>query len=142
MASSGETDLTTILKSLKPKLNEGDYIFATVKADDAVIEAIPRKDILCEFKELEGVTLVVKKEVADSNSIPYSYVAAWITLEVHSSLEAVGLTALFAKALAAEAISCNVIAGFYHDHLFVGKEDAQKALEALMKLSETCGAGL
>lgn len=60
---------------------------------------------------------------------------AWITLEVHSALDAVGLTAAVSHVLAKENISCNVIAAYHHDHIFVGKEDAQKALKALLKLT-------
>ena len=65
--------------------------------------------------------------------------AAWITLEVHSSLAAVGLTAAFAGALAQANISCNVIAGYYHDHLFVARDDAERALSTLRALAASAG---
>lgn len=61
--------------------------------------------------------------------------AAWITLTVHSSLEAVGLTAAVSKALAENAVSCNVVAAFYHDHLFVRQQDTAATLEILNELS-------
>jgi len=69
--------------------------------------------------------------------LPYEYVASRITLNIHSALEAVGLTAAFATALAKENISCNVIAGYYHDHLFVDQKDAQRAMIALKSLSQS-----
>jgi uncharacterized protein len=62
-------------------------------------------------------------------------VAAWITLTVHSALEAVGLTAAFSKALADVNISCNVVAGYYHDHIFVPQQDAEKAMAVLESLA-------
>jgi uncharacterized protein len=68
--------------------------------------------------------------------LSYSFVAAWITLTVHSSLEAVGLTATFSKALAENNISCNVVAAYYHDHIFVDAKDAAKAMKILHILSE------
>ena len=73
--------------------------------------------------------------MADRMQLEYSFVAKWITLTVHSSLEAVGLTAAFSKALAEENISCNVVAGYFHDHIFINKKDAQKALIVLNKFS-------
>jgi hypothetical protein len=123
----GEKDLEKLLKTMKPSLNEGDYVFCVV--DD--ITTINSSDIIMFFRELEGFTVIIKKELADSLKFEYSFVVSWITLTVHSSLEAVGLTAAFSKALSQEGISCNVVAAFYHDHIFVSKNDADKAMEIL-----------
>ena len=88
-------------------------------------------DTVCTFMEKEGVTLVLEKSFADKKCIAYEYLAAWITLEIHSSLEAVGLTAAFASALTKANISANVIAGYYHDHIFVAVTDAVRAMQVL-----------
>ena len=93
-------------------------------------------EILFHFREEEGITLVLKKQIADKLELDYSYVASWITLTVHSSLEAVGLTAAFSTALGKENISCNVVAAYYHDHIFVDQGDAAKAMEILNRFSE------
>jgi hypothetical protein len=85
-------------------------------------------------REQEGLTLVVEQSEADTAGLSYEYVAAWITLEVHSALEAVGLTAAISKALTDAGISCNVVAGYTHDHLFVPEDRAQDALAALRSL--------
>ena len=87
------------------------------------------------FKEQEGYTMIVEKKTADEWKLSYQYIAAWITLHVHSSLEAVGLTAAFSKALGDAGISCNVVAAFYHDHIFVDIKDGERAMEVLRKLS-------
>jgi uncharacterized protein len=89
------------------------------------------------FKEKEGTTMVFPKKYADKMQYKYASVFSWITLEVHSSLEAVGLTAAFSQALAAENISCNVVAGYYHDHIFVPKNKRTAALTALQNLSKS-----
>lgn len=128
----GETDLNTLLHSMQAHLHAGDFVFVTVED----VDKIDRKLTVCEFKEEEGFTLVLKREDADRLKLDYHFIAAWITLKVHSSLEAVGLTAAFSQALAAENISCNVIAGYYHDHIFVGKDDAKKAMRVLTELSQ------
>jgi len=128
---AGEINLTHLIKGMTPILNKGDFVFTTVK--DA--SKINRNDTVCMFREEEGVTLVIEKQKADKLKLDYDHVAAWITLEIHSSLEAVGLTALFSTELAKNNISCNVIAAYYHDHIFVAKEDAEKAIQVLTGLS-------
>ena len=129
---NGEKDLDTILKTMQPQLNSGEFVFCTV----ASIDAIATVDILLFFKEAEGYTIIVRKEIADNFKLDYSFVAAWITLTVHSSLAAVGLTAAFSTALSANGISCNVVAAFYHDHIFVDTKDAAKAMTVLQQLSK------
>jgi len=128
---SGETDLNILLKSMTPLLNEGDYVFCTI----ASLTNVDTNEIVASFKETEGITIILKKETADKLKLDYSYIAAWITLTVHSSLEATGLTAAFATALANEGISCNVVAAYYHDHIFVAKKDAERAMAALEGLT-------
>ena len=129
---SGETDLTNLLKGMTPVLNEGDYVFVTVKD----LDKIGRNDTICEFKEEEGTTIVIEKNKADTLKLNYTFIASWITLTIHSSLDAVGLTAAFSGALAKNEISCNVIAGYYHDHIFIDKKDAKKAMQTLTALSK------
>lgn len=129
---TGETNLNTLLKNMTPVINEGDYVYCTTSS----LNNINTDDIIAFFKEQEAVTLILKKETADKLKLEYNYTAAWITLTIHSSLEATGLTAAFATALANENISCNVVAAYYHDHIFVAKKDAERAMLTLRKLAE------
>ncbi|WP_299778872.1 ACT domain-containing protein [uncultured Formosa sp.] len=129
---AGETNLSELLKGMTPKLNAGDYVFSTIQD----LSFIDRNDTICEFKEQEGTTIVIRKEKADQLNLNYDYIASWITLMIHSSLDAVGLTAVFSTTLGKHGMSCNVIAGYYHDHIFVDKKDAEKAMKVLLELSE------
>ncbi|QBQ13086.1 MULTISPECIES: ACT domain-containing protein [unclassified Pseudomonas] len=128
---AGETALATLLRSMSPQLNDGDYVFCTL-ADSRTPEGC---EVIGSFREQEGLTLIVERQQAERAGLAFDYVAAWITLNVHSALEAVGLTAAFATALGQAGISCNVIAGYYHDHLFVGRADAERAMTVLRQLA-------
>ncbi|OIN44887.1 acetyltransferase [Pseudomonas azotoformans] len=128
---AGETALATLLRSMSPHLNDGDYVFCTLP-DQRIPEGC---EVIGSFREQEGLTLILDRQQAEQAGLVFDYVAAWITLNVHSALEAVGLTAAFASALGKAGISCNVIAGYYHDHLFVGRADAQRAMQVLQQLA-------
>jgi len=129
---SGEKNIEALIQGMTPKLNSGEYVFCTLQD----VSNINRVDTICEFKEAEGVTIVMERNKADTLKLHYEYVASWITLQIHSSLEAVGLTALFSTELAKHNISCNVIAGYYHDHIFVDIKDAKIAIKALVSLAK------
>ena len=131
MNDSGETDLTVLLNTLKPIHNNGDYVFCTVPS----CSGIDLDNVLMLFQEQEGSTIILKQEFADSYNLSYTFVSAWITLSVHSSLTAVGLTAAFSSALSNEGISCNVVAAFHHDHIFVDKKDITQAMVVLNRLA-------
>lgn len=126
----GETNLSTLLRTMKPELHEGEFVYCLAPSLNEVIALEP----ICMFQEAEGVTVILPKGKADSAALPYPVVCAWITLTVHSSLEAVGLTAAVSKALTEVGISCNVVAAFYHDHIFVPIQDAERAMQALLTL--------
>ncbi len=130
---SGEQNLQLLLKGLQPILNEGEYVFVTVVEHFN----INQKEILASFNEKEGLTLVLKREKADELNLSYDFIAKWITISIHSALDAVGLTAAISTELTKHQISCNVIAAFYHDHIFVSTKDADKAMIVLSKLSRS-----
>ncbi|MFI1963141.1 ACT domain-containing protein [Streptomyces pathocidini] len=127
---SGERDLRKLLSGMSPVLNPGRYVFTTVEGGPPAGVAP-----VVTVAEPEGLTLVVPVEEADAAGMSYEYVAGWITLRVHSALDAVGLTAAVAQELAAAGLSCNVVAGYHHDHLFVPHERAAEAVGLLEGLA-------
>jgi uncharacterized protein len=129
MANSG-TDLRELLKGLEPELHDGRVSFCAVPpAVD--LSGIPW---IALVREDEGLTAVVREETAVSHGWTVSFRARQITLRVYSDLEAVGLTAAVAQALATAGISCNVIAAVRHDHLFVPVDQADRAMNVLFAL--------
>lgn len=128
---SGETDLAKLLSGMRPQLNRGRYVFTLGPGRTVPPGVEPVVTVL----EEEGLTLVLRQEEADAAGLPYDYVAGWITLRVHSALDAVGLTAAIAGELAGAGLSCNVVAGFHHDHLFVPHERAEEAVRLLQGLA-------
>ena len=130
---AGIMALDVLLSSMKPALMDGEYVFCVVpgKLED-YIGLTP----LATFQESEGLTLLLDKSVAESKGLTFDCAFKQITLTVHSSLEAVGLTAAVSTKLAEKGISGNVIAAYYHDHIFVQAEVAQRALAALQEFNE------
>lgn len=129
----GETDLGKILRSMQVTIHEGQYVFCSLPSG---LDGIDLREVKSCIVEREGMSVVVPRRYADEVlHITYDFVASWITIDVHSSLSAVGLTAVIAKALSREKISCNVIAGFYHDHVFVSHVDCERAITILQSLS-------
>jgi hypothetical protein len=90
---------------------------------------------LASYREAEGLTLLITRRQADKHGIHYASIFKGITLTVHSGLDAVGLTAAVATTLAERGISANVIAAYYHDHIFVQHDRANDALDALNELA-------
>ncbi|MEU3299117.1 MULTISPECIES: ACT domain-containing protein [unclassified Streptomyces] len=128
---SAERDLHRLLTTMRPELNPGRHVFTTVPGPTPPPGLAP----VVTVAEAEGLTLVVRQELADAAGLSYDYVAGWITLRVHSALDAVGLTAAVATALADAGLSCNVVSGFHHDHLFVPYERAEEAVTLLRELA-------
>jgi uncharacterized protein len=124
--SSGERDLQRLLARARPERRPGEFVFVSV--DPHTARGLTAH---ATVRESEGLTLVIAREEADAQDLHYDFVAAWITLTVHSALDAVGLTAAVARKLADAGISCNVIAGYFHDHLLVPVERADDALTVL-----------
>jgi hypothetical protein len=129
----GIVELDDLLKSISPEIQDGEYVFCTL-----IGEHVDYKHLnpLASFRESEGLTLIVPVEVAAQEKLPFEGTFKQITLMVHSSLDAVGLTASVANKLASYGISANVIAAYYHDHVFVQTEKAEQALSALKEFSE------
>ena len=128
---AGESDLLTLIAQMSPSLD--DQIWAFVSVTEVSNEYVAEY-ALATFREIEGTTLIVPWARAEQFDV-CSEPMARITLNIHSSLEAVGLTAAVSQALASEAISANVVAGFYHDHIFVPQTAGERAVACLTLLS-------
>ena len=126
---SGITDLNLLLSSLNPSLADSEYVFLT---HEEVTEAeLAKLEPIATFREAEGLTLIVPRNNAQDAGENFEEVFCMITLQVQSSLTAVGLTAAVTTKLAEKGISANVVAAFYHDHIFVPAERAADAMAAL-----------
>ncbi len=126
-----ETNLKVLLRSMQPVLHPEPYVFTTVPLNSSIPSGV-----LGMFLEAEGMTLILEKSLAEELRLGFETQLAFISLTVHSSLEAVGLTAVLATALTNAGISCNVVAAFYHDHIFVPVARAEDAMRVLWALAE------
>lgn len=132
---SGLVELNALLKSLSPVLQEGEFVFCT--CSQASLPRLGEIHPVGTFCEAEGITLILPRKEADTLGLSYDSVFCMITLSVHSSLQAVGLTAAVSTALAKHGISANVVAAYFYDHVFVPKHCAQSSLKVLRALSES-----
>jgi hypothetical protein len=130
----GETDLDKMLSGLRPLLLDGDFVFCTI-AGASLID-VAHLNPLATYQEQEGLSLLLEQGQADAAAYEYHGVFKGITLTVHSSLDAVGLTAAVASKLAKFDIPANMVAAHYHDHVFVPREKAPKALELLKQFDD------
>jgi uncharacterized protein len=124
----GERDLQKMLSTIGVERRPGTFTYVTGDWPALAAEAA------ATIVEAEGTTLVVAVEAAVAVGAPIEFRGAWLTLTVFSALEAVGLTAAVARALADEGIPCNVLAGYHHDHMLVPEERAGDAMRVLRRL--------
>jgi hypothetical protein len=132
-AMPGEGNLETLLKNMKPEMQEGIFVFCSIPEGKEIPAALRPVHI---FREREGTALIVRREQAESAELPHQFASRMITLTVHSSLEAVGFLAAITGRLAEAGISVNAVSAFYHDHLFVPEHRAEEALHHLQKVSK------
>lgn len=130
---SAETNLHTLLRTMTPELQEGEFVFCTIPEGEFGQRGLTPVGV---FHEREGVTLILFRAEAEQRHIPYTYPARMITLTVHSSLEAVGFLAAITAKLAEAGISVNAVSAYYHDHLFVPVDRASDAMHILKTLAQ------
>lgn len=130
----GEKNLTELIANMQPELLDDEFVFLNVPHH--TINQYDLKQVFALINEKEASTLILPVAQANEWGLKTLTRFRLITLQIHSSLEAVGLTAAFAQTLASVNISANVVAGFYHDHIFVASDQADAAVSALISLSE------
>jgi uncharacterized protein len=124
-----ETDLATLIRSMSPRLQPGTFVFVSASAIPAGVEP------LMTFRETEGTTLIVPREQATAAGLPFAFPSRMITLEIASSLDAVGFLAAITTALARAGIAVNPVSAFHHDHLFVPEVRADAAMAILQAMA-------
>ena len=129
---SGETDLNTLLKTLQPALSTESFVFVSVPY---AVSPTHLANALMVYKEDEGITLILESSFARNEGFAVDSIYKRITCNVHSSLDAVGMTAAMSAGLTRANISANVVAGFYHDHIFVPASRADEAIAVLLELA-------
>jgi len=130
---TGETDLRTLLGSMQPALQPEVLVFATVPPSQDRPEGL---DPVMTFRESEGRTFILTEDTARKAGLAGTFHCRMITLNVHSSLEAVGFLAAITTRLAAAGMGVNPVSGFYHDHLFVPAERAAEAMTILREMAK------
>ena len=125
-----ETDLTTLIRTMSPRLLPGLFVFVTVDMIPAGLEPV------MSVREAHGITLVLPKDQAVAAGLGWIFSSRMITLDVQSSLDAVGFLAAITANLAAAGIPVNPVSGFHHDHLFVPEGLAEEAMTILRAMTD------
>jgi len=128
-------DTAAMIAGMTPRLQPGRWVYCTGVSGDLAMHAFAM------IREAEGVTLILPRDIAETAGADVSLVMSCITLNVFSDLEGVGLTAAVATALTRAGISCNVVAAFHHDHIFVPEADAMRAVQVLEEAARATGDG-
>lgn len=130
---TGETKLATLLAGMRPCLQPGVFVFCSIPNGKAVPQGV---EPVMLFREAEGITLILREENADAAGLSKTFPCRMITLEIHSSLEAVGFLAAITTRLAAAGMGVNPVSAFYHDHLFVPAGRAEEAMAILREMAQ------
>lgn len=130
---TGSTNLSHLLASMSPDLRDETFVFITIAAG----APIPNVGAVMQFNEAEGVTLIAPKDAAEAAGLAFEFPCRMITLNIHSSLEAVGFLAVITTHLAKLSVGVNPVSGFYHDHLFIPAERVDDVMQALAELSQS-----
>jgi hypothetical protein len=140
-AAPGETSLSALLSSLNPVLSPTTFVWATIPGTDptstsSIFNLLSTLPVQHLFREKQGWTVVVPEDVAANISLDGTFRCRMISLEVHSSLEAVGFIAEVSRKLTEMRCSVNPVSGFYHDHLFVPMGTEEEVMAALIDIAE------
>lgn len=128
-----ETNPILLIQNMQPELKEGEYVFASFSREEIISK---RLNPICTFMEKEGISVIINRHEADLNKIQYGSIFKMITLNIHSSLNAIGFLAKITSELAKHDISVNPVSAYYHDHLFVPAAKAEEAIAVLNQLKQ------
>ncbi|KAK8200374.1 ACT domain-containing protein [Phyllosticta capitalensis] len=126
------TALQQLVQFLSPLLDLLPYVFLTLPPSTRLPAAL---DPLMTFREAEGLTVIAERQAAIDNGLPYTFPCRRITLDVHSSLDAVGFMAVVASRLKELGMPVNPVSGYFHDHLFVPEGREEEAVAALQEMA-------
>lgn len=129
---TAELELEKLLTEMSPELREGEYVFSSISRED--LDDL-RVDPIGWFREVEGISLILDRAAAQRLGLKQSSTFRMISLNVDSSLEAVGFLAAVTEKLAAAGVSVNAVSAFHHDHLFIPVEKADLAMSLLNDLA-------
>lgn len=134
---SGQENLVALRRRMWPAMRGEALVYCSFH-DGRMPDGL---NPICTFREREGLTAIVEKRLAVELGIAHEFECAMVTLEVHSSLQAVGFLAVVSAALAKEGIACNAVSAYFHDHLFVPFAQRGQAMEVLSALAREAPDG-